>query len=365
MTNDIIEKFTTPVEVSAEVSVAETPSPATGQDVPSCGDMPGDKPTRRFKLVRFDQIRLPTDPAYLVKGLIPREGLCIAWGPPKCGKSFWTYDVAMHIACGWEYRGRKVKPGPVVYVACEGERGLGARTEAYRQHKDTTGADFYLVTTRLDLIAEHKTLISDIAAVVAHPVAVVIDTLNRSLRGSESRDEDMGDYLRAADAIREAFSCTVIMIHHCGIEGSRPRGHTSLTGACDAQIAVKKGHDGTVTCTVEYMKDGPEGDEIHSKLELVDVGMDDDGDVITSCVVAEAERVKTDTTHKLTKNQATMLGLLDDFGPGGTTVENWNVVARQEDLGVKRKADLRDFRKALKDKRLVHTTNDRWYVTKL
>ena len=30
-----------------------------------------------------------------------------------------------------------------------------------------------------------------------------------------------------------------------------------------------------------------------------------------------------------------------------------------------RKADLRDFRKALKDKRLVHTTNDRWYVTKL
>ena len=37
--------------------------------------------TRRFKLVRFDQIQLPTDPAYLVKGLIPRSGFVVIWGP--------------------------------------------------------------------------------------------------------------------------------------------------------------------------------------------------------------------------------------------------------------------------------------------
>ncbi len=335
--NDIIKEFTTPVE-----------------------------PKRRFNLVRFDQIQLPTDPAYLVKGLIPREGLCIAWGPPKCGKSFWIYDVTMHIACGWEYRGRKVSPGPVVYVACEGERGLGARTEAYRQHKGTTDADFYLVTTRLDLIAEHETLIADIAAQVERPVAVVIDTLNRSIRGSESRDEDMGDYLKAADAIREAFACTVIIIHHCGIEGSRPRGHTSLTGACDAQIAVKKGHDGTVTCTVEYMKDGPEGDEINSKLEPVEVGTDDDGDAITSCVVVEAEPSKTDTATtgaKLNKNQQSMLTILEDAMPNGLTLEEWNGLARDAGLGVTRRTSLMDWRSALKRKGLVHSYADRWYVT--
>ena len=138
-----------------------------------------------------------------------------------------------------------------------------------------------------------------------------------------------------------------------------------MTGACDAQIAVKKDHDGTVTCTVEYMKDGPEGDEFHSRLDPVDVGVDDDGDPISSCIIIEAEPTKKTTTAKLTKNQDTMLGLLDDFGPGGTTVEEWNGVARQEGLAVKRKADLRDFRKALKDKSLIHTTNDRWYVTRL
>jgi hypothetical protein len=33
---------------------------------------------------------------------------------------------------GWEYRGRQVQQGTVVYIACEGERGLGARSEAFR-----------------------------------------------------------------------------------------------------------------------------------------------------------------------------------------------------------------------------------------
>ncbi len=333
---DVVEEFTVPVE-----------------------------PQRRFKLVRFDQIQLPTDPAYLVKGLIPREGLCIVWGPPKCGTSFWIYDVTMHVACGWEYRGRKVNHGSVVYVACEGERGLGARTEAYRQKMATAEADFYLLTTRLDLVGEHETLIADIAAQVDRPVAVVIDTLNRSLRGSESRDEDMSDYLSAADAIREAFACTVLIIHHCGIEGSRPRGHTSLTGACDAQIAVKKGHDGTVTCTVEYMKDGPEGDEINSKLEPVEVGTDDDGDAITSCVVVEAEPAKTDTVTtgaKLNKNQQSMLTILEDAMPNGLTLEEWNGLARDAGLGVNRRTSLMDWRSALKRKALVHSYGGRWYV---
>ena len=120
-----------------------------------------------------------------------------------------------------------------------------------------------------------------------------------------------------------------------------------------------------MTCLVEFMKDGPEGDEFHSKLEIIEVGVDDDGDAITSCVVVEAEpAVAKAPGANLTPNRATMLALLDDFGPSGATVEEWNAAARQEGLG-KRNASLYDFRKALKDKHLVHTANDRWYVTKL
>jgi AAA domain len=113
----------------------------------------------------------------------------------------------------------------------------------------------------------------------------VIDTLNRSLSGSESSDKDMAAYIRAADVIREAFRCTVAIIHHCGVAGDRPRGHTSLTGAADAQLAVKRDDAGLITVKVEWLKDGQEGAEIVSQLEQVELGADSYGDPIVSCVV--------------------------------------------------------------------------------
>src|SRR5262245_30798097 len=70
---------------------------------------------------------------HLVKGLIPRVGIAVVWGPPKCGKSFWTFDLAMHSALGWDYRGRRVVSGTVVYCAFEGAEGFKARATAFRQ----------------------------------------------------------------------------------------------------------------------------------------------------------------------------------------------------------------------------------------
>ena len=113
----------------------------------------------------------------------------------------------------------------------------------------------------------------------------MIDTLNRSLSGSENRDKDMAAYIRAADVIREAFTCAVAIIHHCGVSGDRPRGHTSLTGAVDAQLAVKRDDAGLIRVKVEWLKDGEEGAEIVSRLEQVELGADIDGDPIVSCVV--------------------------------------------------------------------------------
>src|SRR5262245_6064479 len=67
-----------------------------------------------FPLVAFKDIHLDlTQRNYCVKGLLPRSGLVVIWGPPKTYKSFWTMDLALHIACGWSYRGRRVQQTPV------------------------------------------------------------------------------------------------------------------------------------------------------------------------------------------------------------------------------------------------------------
>jgi RecA-family ATPase len=205
-------------------------SDGNGHDRPGVQAKPG-KP--RFELVPFNELRPGTEPDYLVAGLIPRVGIVVIWGPPKCGKSFWTFDLTMDVAFGWPYRGRRVEAGTVVYCAFEGAAGFKKRAEAFRRHHELEAEPaFYLLAARADLAKDHAALIADIRAQLGdtRPTAIVLDTLNRSLNGSESKDEDMAKYIRGADAIREAFDCAVLIVHHCGVNDTRPRGHTSLTG---------------------------------------------------------------------------------------------------------------------------------------
>jgi hypothetical protein len=248
----------------------------------------------KFKLTSFDALRSSRTTEYLVKRVIPRRGLVVVWGPPKCGKSFWVFDVAMHIAASRfdDYRGHRVKHGEVVYLALEGQSGFPDRADAFRERfleKGDTVPTFHLCGASLDLVKDHEKLTTDIAAQSAKPACVVIDTLNRSFAGSESSDEDMTAYVRAADAVQRAYDCVVIIVHHCGVNSDRPRGHTALTGAADVQIAVKKDAAGVIATTVEYAKDMEQGTTFAGRLDVVKLGLDQDGDEITSCVVTPLE----------------------------------------------------------------------------
>ena len=144
----------------------------------------------------------------------------------------------------------------------------------------------------------------------------------------------MTAYTLAADAISDAFDCAVLIVHHCGIAGDRPRGHTSLTGTCGAQIRVSKMGRDAVVMTVECMKDGPEGGTIHSRLEVVEVGIDEDGSTITSCVVVPAHG-STEMSASARMSNATYKALdilrrtIDDVGTQWytgekvTTIKEW------------------------------------------
>ena len=289
----------------------------------------------KIRIVPFKDIKLGTEARYLVKGIIPRVGLIVAWGPPKCGKSFWIFDLAMHIALGWQYRERRVQQGPVVYCAFEGQTGIQARVEAFRQTfllEADAPVPFYLQPVTLDLVADQKELIAAIKRQLdtTAPVLVVLDTLNRSLKGSENDLKDMAAYISAADAIRASFNCAVAIVHHCGIDGTRPRGSTALTGAVDAQLSVKRDASDAIIVEVEFLKDGAAGDIIASRLKVVEVGKDVDGEIISSCVIEPADLTPAaEAGPKLTKNQQTMYSILRDAGQGGLTAEQWNEKLRE------------------------------------
>jgi hypothetical protein len=98
---------------------------------------------------------------------------------------------------------------------------------------------------------------------------------------------------------------------------------------------------------------------------VVELAEDPDGDMITSLVVvpAESETIKP-PEPRLTPNQQTMLTLLDAAGASGLTTEAWNEKAREAGLGSKRRADLVDFREALKGRKLALQYGDRWIAAR-
>jgi hypothetical protein len=268
-----------------------------------------------FVLKNFDTIEIPSDPTYLVKDLLPDTGLAVVFGAEKCGKSFWLFDVMMHVALGWPYRGHDVIQGGVVYCALEGGRGFAKRIVAFRQEflaQDSDPVPFWLIDVRIDLVKEQAPLIAAIRSQLksVKPAAVVIDTLNRALNGSENDDEDMGKFIAAADAVRDTFNCLVVIIHHTPLSGGRPRGHSSLAGADDCQISVERNDaSGIVTCKVVHMKDDASDLVLASKLKRTEIGTDSKGNPITSCTV-EPVKLDPSTNTNLPKSQRLALDTL-------------------------------------------------------
>lgn len=280
-------------------------------------------PERPLTLVPWDKIQLTTGPRYLVRNILPLMAMIVVYGPPKCGKTFWLFDILMHVALGWEYRGRRVQQGGVVYCLFEGQAHFAARVEAFRQQHMSEYGDavpFVLMPIKIELVKDHQRLI---AAIRDHcgfvPAIVVLDTLNRSFTGSESSDEAMTAYISACDAIREALRCAVAIVHHSGLAEGRARGHTALLGAADTQIGVKRDAADNVVAVVEYMKDGPDETQVVCRLEQVEVGYDADGEPITSCICVPVEGGPVITkSFKRNRRDKTFDEAFDEIAYGGT-----------------------------------------------
>jgi hypothetical protein len=254
---------------------------------------------RRFPLIDFGELVPTNEVPYLVEDLIPRRGLLLVWGKPKVLKSTWMLDTCLHIARGRPYRGLNILQGRVIYCVFEGSHGYRNRIEALRRHYEIPADEavpFHLMPTTINLVKDRRLLIAEIKAQLADkgitdtPIIVILDTLNRSLTGSENKDEDLANYIKAADDIREQFDCLVAIVHHCGHDESRPRGHSAMMGAIDCQIKIDRPERGaSVASEVELMRDGPEGKIVRSLIKQVEVHTMPNGKILTSPVLIPDE----------------------------------------------------------------------------
>jgi hypothetical protein len=204
-------------------------------------------------------------------------------------------DLALHVAAGFAWFGRKVEQGAVVYVAAEAGRSIINRVAAWRiKHGlDAKDIPFAAVTNSIDLChaaaGDVDRLVEAIHQAALGPaVLIIVDTLSRALAGgNENAPDDMGAFVRSLDRLREEWSCHVAVVHHSGKDQSRgPRGHSLLTCAVDTEIEIERDHSSGISiATVTKQRDNVTDGHIAFQLSQVVLGKDQDGEPVTSCIV--------------------------------------------------------------------------------
>jgi hypothetical protein len=219
-----------------------------------------------------------------VKGLLQLGGYAEVYGTPGEGKTFIVLDIAYHVAAGQVWMERNVHAGLALYLAYEGAGGLVNRAKALRQHYGDKDVPLYITGAAFNLreLEGRAALGELIATLPAKPSLIVFDTLAYALcGGDENSAKDVSAFNSAVQALIVSTGACVVIIHHSGKDKSKgARGSSALLAALDTEIQVDE-HQIEATKQREMELGGAIG----FKLVPLIVGIDEDGDGITSCVV--------------------------------------------------------------------------------
>jgi hypothetical protein len=236
-----------------------------------------------------DQIEAKPAPRALIKGLLNLDSCAWLIGAPGSKKSFVVLDMAAHVVQDKPWQGLKVHSGTVVMIVAEGAGGMSNRIKAYQQQHGAIGERMRILPRPVQVsdIAGWQVLVE--ACRRLEPVMVVIDTQARVTVGLEENSaKEMGIFVEAAERIRAATGACVIPVHHTGRQGGDARGSSAIDGAQGTELKVVRQDAMTGVLKTEKQKDLEERPEMPLYFERVVIGVDEDGEEITSLVLRES-----------------------------------------------------------------------------
>lgn len=279
----------------------------------------------KLRGVKLRDMSLHLNNAYVVKGIVPARAEGWIIGSSGTGKTFFTTDLALHIAHNKPYRGKRVRGGLVVYFGCENPISIERRFRSAGEHTGLgLDAPLEMCPGPIDLRSPES--VADVieyikAAEIEHGqkcVCVFVDTLARAGGGKEDA-EDFGAAIKGADAIRDQVGTSILVVHHLGKDTERGgRGHSSFLGGVDIEITITEEGDNKIA-TLTKVRDGREGERLPYKLRSVDIGKDDDGDQVPMCVVDhfDADSIPVQLKRPNGKAQSQLLAELERRAQAG------------------------------------------------
>jgi hypothetical protein len=163
---------------------------------------------------------------YIVEGCIAASTVNGLTAKPKVGKSTAARHLAVEVARGGSWLGRKCRPGAVWYVAFEGRR---ADIRNHFRQLGATKAD----PIRIFIGRAPAAVVKKLAelAIRERPALIIIDTMQRFIRAKDASDyAELTLLLDDVIAIARDSDAAILLLHHAnksGRAGARSRSKRS------------------------------------------------------------------------------------------------------------------------------------------
>jgi len=317
-------------------------------------------------------------------------------GPSGSGKSFETTSMALAVAQGIKHKDLAVKQCGVVYLCYEAGIGMENRLRAYRRHHGVPESKFipFSWLTRPPGLYAKEEAVKQLAEEIKELTAewkgvnklgvIVIDTHNAATRGSsEIKTEDITKVMDRYELLQRETGAAIWIVGHTNQQGQH-RGSEVLYNGIETCLLIEKvthgwGRDAAPVkdtagrivrrMTVKKQREGIDSLNWQFVLTSVKLGVDDDGDDITSMVaitpsngVETAEEVYQRKYHKLKANERVVLDALTwaietrgKAPPSGLALpRSISLVVKLDDLldgfkAISPVSEIKDLRKAAGD----------------
>jgi AAA domain len=243
---------------------------------------------------------------WLVKNLLPETGVALISGQWGTGKTYIALELAGAIMLSSQtyfidYRIKR--HGGVLFIAAEGAGSIPLRLQVMLETKfDPQGPQPFTWADCLpDLLRYGAQGLIQLAAEAAAGMRerfgcelalIIIDTVAAAAAWSDENDAAQAQkVMNALSALSAASGALVVGCDHFGKEVSTgTRGSSAKEGSADGILALVgertlTGKMTNLVLGVRKVRDGEQGREIPYRLEVIDCGVDEDGDHTTTCVV--------------------------------------------------------------------------------
>ena len=253
------------------------------------------KKTPKFGIRRSNDIARDYVPIrWLADQAIPMKSITMLFGDSNVGKTFLALHLANCARRGVPFLGRETRQCDVLYLFGEGAEGLSGRVKAYVDSHEPSDLDIAIAVRVPNLFADPGAADKVIAmAKLAFESSgskiglIVIDTLQVASSGSNiSEQKDMNLVFEKLRRLIDELDVAVVITHHGSkADPKNMRGSLTLRESADAVWFVEQKEAGLSLSPDKLRDASKDKNAMSARLEVVQIGVDENGKPITSCVV--------------------------------------------------------------------------------